>query len=188
MGWAVAGETAVDKGKHCNRRWTLVRWQARQRKIFWVSKLRKNWTRRWDDAISVCMDTRSPEQRRRIMQSVGSKNTGPELTVRRLLHAMGYRFRLYRADLPGHPDIVLPRRRKAIFVHGCFWHAHDCSKGRSPKSRLEYWLPKLAKNAFRDRTKMEQLESLGWSAIVVWQCETGDLRALSTRLRAFVEE
>ncbi|MEE1655690.1 very short patch repair endonuclease [Microvirga sp. CF3062] len=134
------------------------------------------------------MDTRSPEQRRRIMQAVKSKDTVPEIRVRRLLHAMGYRFRLYRKDLPGRPDIVLPSRRKAIFVHGCFWHAHGCPKGRPPKSRADYWLPKLEQNAARDRTKIEQLESLGWNVLVVWQCETKDADALAVRLQAFVDE
>lgn len=87
------------------------------------------------------MDTRTPEQRRRIMQSVGTKNTAPELIVRRLLYGMGYRYRLHRKDLPGRPDIAFIGRKKAIFVHGCFWHAHDCPKGRAPKSRLDYWQP-----------------------------------------------
>ena len=133
------------------------------------------------------MDTRSPEQRRRIMQAVGSENTGPELRVRRLLHAMGFRFRLHRKDLPGRPDIVLPRYRLAIFVHGCFWHGHDCPKGRPPRSRPDYWLPKLEANANRDRTKMEQLESLGWRVAVVWQCETTDLEALRACLQLIVD-
>jgi DNA mismatch endonuclease (patch repair protein) len=101
---------------------------------------------------------------------------------------MGYRFRLHRKDLPGKPDIVLPKFRKAIFVHGCFWHAHGCSKGQPPKSRPEYWLPKLELNAERDRTKKEQLESLGWRVLVVWQCETKDIEALTSRVRDFVDE
>lgn len=134
------------------------------------------------------MDTRTPEQRRRIMQAVKSKNTGPEMRVRRLLHAMGYRFRLHRKDLPGKPDIVLPKHRKAIFVHGCFWHAHGCRKGRPPKSRLDYWLPKLEENVKRDRTKIEQMQSLGWRTLVVWQCETDDTDVLAERLRMFVNE
>ena len=113
------------------------------------------------------VDTRTPEQRRRIMQSVKSENTGPELAVRRLLHGMGYRYRLHRRDLPGRPDIAFVSRRKAIFVHGCFWHGHGCSKGRLPKSRLDYWQPKVDKNRERDRTKEEQLKSLGWSGIAV---------------------
>ena len=134
------------------------------------------------------MDTRTPEQRRRIMQAVKSENTGPELVVRRLLHSMGYRYRLHRKDLPGRPDIAFVSRRKAIFVHGCFWHGHDCPKGRLPKSRLDYWRPKLDKNRERDRTKAEQLEALGWAVLVVWQCETVNLEALAVRLQDFVEE
>ena len=133
------------------------------------------------------MDTRTPEQRRRIMQSVKSKNTGPELIVRRLLHGMGYRYRLHRKDLPGRPDIALISRRKAIFVHGCFWHGHGCPKGRLPKSRLEYWKKKLDENKKRDRTKQEQLRSLDWHVLVIWQCETRDLDALAPRLQDFVE-
>ena len=132
------------------------------------------------------MDTRTPEQRRRIMQSVKSKNTGPELAVRRLLHGMGYRYRLHRKDLPGKPDIAFISRRKAIFVHGCFWHGHGCPKGRLPKSRLDYWQPKVDKNRERDRTKEEQLRSLGWSTMTIWQCETADLDALAERLQDFV--
>lgn len=134
------------------------------------------------------MDTRSPDQRRRIMQSVKSKNTGPEMKVRRVLHAMGYRFRLHRKDLPGKPDIVLPKHRKAIFVHGCFWHSHGCSKGQLPKSRLDYWLPKLERNAARDREKVEELETLGWKVLVIWQCEIQDADALRKRLGTFVDE
>ena len=133
------------------------------------------------------MDTRTPEQRRRIMQAVRSKDTGPELVVRRLLHGMGYRYRLHRKDLPGRPDVALGPRRKAIFVHGCFWHGHDCPKGRLPKSRLDYWRPKVDKNRERDRTNEEQLKSLGWSVLTIWQCETRDLEALAARLQYFVE-
>ena len=136
---------------------------------------------------TLVMDTRTPEQRRRIMQAVQSKNTKPELVVRRLLHGMGYGYRLHRKDLPGRPDIVLISRRKAIFVHGCFWHGHDCRKGKLPKSRLEYWKSKLERNKERDKEKSETLEALGWSVLVIWQCEMVDLDILSTRLRSFVE-
>jgi len=122
------------------------------------------------------------------MQAVKAKNTGPEITVRRALHALGYRFRLHRKDLPGKPDIVLPGRKKAIFVHGCFWHGHGCAKGQPPKSRLDYWLPKLEQNIERDRMKKEQLELQGWSVLVVWQCELGDAEALVRKLQHFVEE
>ena len=120
------------------------------------------------------------------MQAVKSKDTKPELIVRRVLHRMGYRYRLHRKDLPGKPDIVFASRRKAIFVHGCFWHGHDCPKGRLPKSRLDYWQPKLDRNKQRDRTKAEQLHSLGWSVLVIWQCQTADLEVLSLCLQDFV--
>jgi len=93
--------------------------------------------------INGMSDTRTPDQRRRIMQSVKTKNTGPELAVRKALHAEGYRFRLHRRDLPGSPDVVFPGRNKVIFIHGCFWHGHACKKGAAPKSRLEYWGPKI---------------------------------------------
>lgn len=133
------------------------------------------------------MDTRTPEQRRRIMRAVKSKDTKPELAVRRLLYSLGYRYRLHPKGLPGRPDIAFLGRRKAIFVHGCFWHGHECAKGRSPKSRLEYWQPKLEQNATRDRTKMEQLESLGWQSLVIWQCEIEDSDDLRKRLRIFLD-
>ena len=133
------------------------------------------------------MDTRTPEQRRRIMQAVKSRDTGPELVVRRLLHRMGYRFRLHRRDLPGRPDIALIARRKAIFVHGCFWHGHGCPKGRLPKSRIEYWHKKVDENKKRDRTKREQLGAMGWSVLTIWQCEIVDLDSLDSRIREFVD-
>lgn len=120
--------------------------------------------------------------RSRIMQKVGTKNTGPEVAVRSLLHRMGYRFRLHRKDLPGTPDIVLPRLRVAIFVHGCFWHAHGCPKGRLPKSRHEYWVPKLAANRARDERHMQALLAAGWRVEIVWQCELKDAAALAGRL------
>ena len=117
------------------------------------------------------MDTRTPDQRRRIMQAVQSSDTGPELKIRRVLHRMGYRYRLHRKDLPGTPDLVFPGRRKVVFVHGCFWHWHGCKYGRLPKSRLDYWQPKLERNCERDCEKIRQLEAVGWIVHVVWQCE-----------------
>lgn len=134
------------------------------------------------------MDTRTPEQRRRIMRSVKSRDTGPELLVRRRLHALGFRFRLHRKDLPGKPDIVLPSRKLAIFVHGCFWHWHGCSKGRLPKSRKDFWQPKLARNRERDRTNEERLGAVGWRVLTIWQCETVDQEALDHRLQKAVSE
>ena len=121
------------------------------------------------------------------MQAVRSKDTGPEQKIRRLLHGLGYRYRLHRRDLPGKPDLVFPSRKKAIFVHGCFWHAHGCRYGRPPKSRLEYWLPKLEKNKARDADKLSRLEELGWRVLIVWQCEMEDIGALADSLHCFLE-
>lgn len=123
-------------------------------------------------------DTRTPEQRRRIMQSVGTKNTGPELALRRLLFAAGYRYRLHCKELPGSPDIVFSGRRKVIFVHGCYWHGHACKKGRLPKSRLDYWTTKILGNQERDRRTLRLLRGAGWQVLTVWQCELIDPQAL----------
>ncbi len=122
------------------------------------------------------------------MASVRTKNTGPEWTVRRLLHANGFRYRLHAKSLPGKPDIVFPRRRKAIFIHGCFWHAHGCSKGRAPKSKLEYWGPKLAANTSRDDRNLAALAALGWDTLTVWQCETKEPDTLLKRLTDFLAD
>lgn len=133
------------------------------------------------------MDTRTPEQRRHSMQSVKSKNTGPEMALRRMLHAKGYRYRLHRKDLPGRPDIVFASKRKAIFVHGCFWHGHQCSKGKLPKSKLNYWRPKIEQNKVRDARNVANLEVAGWQVLEVWQCEIVDEQELWPRLQEFVE-
>jgi DNA mismatch endonuclease, patch repair protein len=132
-------------------------------------------------------DTRTPEQRRRIMQSVGTRDTGPELTVRRILYRLGFRYRLNARSLPGKPDIVFPGRKRAIFVHGCFWHGHGCSKGQPPKSRLRYWGPKLRANRERDASQLLALRSLGWRVLTVWQCETRNPQALGARLCRFLK-
>lgn len=134
----------------------------------------------------IMADNRSEESRSALMARIGSKNTAPELVVRRLLNAMGYRFRLHRKDLPGTPDIVFPGRRKAIFVHGCFWHAHGCRIGRPPKSRPEFWTPKLERNRVRDEEKRQALQLAGWSVLTLWQCEIKDRTALEGELRAFL--
>ena len=133
------------------------------------------------------VDTRTQKQRSAIMRSVRTKNTGPEILVRRKLHALGYRFRLHRKDLPGKPDIVLPVRRKAIFVHGCFWHGHDCPKGRLPKSKLEYWEPKIKANIERDRKRLAELRTLGWSVLVLWQCQIVQQNLLESKLLRFLD-
>ena len=121
------------------------------------------------------------------MRSVASKNTGPEKLVRSLLHRLGYRFRIHRKDLPGSPDIVLPGRRKIIFVHGCFWHGHSCSKGKLPKSRVEFWSEKVSRNRARDIEVEFRLKALGWDTLTVWQCQLRDLGNLEKTLTEFLE-
>lgn len=133
------------------------------------------------------MDRISKEDRSATMRAIRSIGTKPEMAVRRLAHAMGYRFRLHRRDLPGAPDLVFPRLHKVIFVHGCFWHQHaGCRRSSRPKSHEDYWLPKLARNIERDCRARVQLAADGWDVLVVWECETtgGHLEA---RLRAFLE-
>jgi len=132
------------------------------------------------------VDNRSEASRSALMGRIGSKNTAPEWVVRQLLHSLGYRFRLHRKDLPGTPDIVFPGRRKAIFVHGCFWHAHGCRIGQPPKSKPEFWLPKLARNRARDEEKRQALLDAGWNVLTLWQCEIKDRTALAELLRDFL--
>lgn len=118
------------------------------------------------------------------MRSVGRVNTKPEIKVRSALHSLGLRFRLHRKDLPGSPDIVLPKYRIVIFVHGCFWHRHPgCRYASTPKTHQGYWLPKFAANIERDARKEAQLQELGWRILVVWECETKNIEALEKRLR-----
>lgn len=119
-----------------------------------------------------------------IMRAVKRAHTAPEMIVRQELHALGLRFRLHRRDLPGSPDIVLPRFRTVIFVHGCFWHRHsDCRYATTPKTRQEYWLPKFAANIERDARKEARLQALGWRVLLVWECETKRREELTLRLR-----
>lgn len=133
------------------------------------------------------MDTLSPLERSERMARVRSKDTKPEMRVRRLLHALGYRYRLHDRKLPGHPDLVFKGRRKVIFVHGCFWHRHDgCGLARLPKSRLDFWLPKLEGNRLRDARKLEELDQLGWTSLVIWECELKDMNLLEKRLKTFL--
>jgi len=126
-------------------------------------------------------------ERSRIMRAVKSKNTAPERMVRSLLHRWGFRFRLHRRDLPGNPDIVFPGRKCVIFVHGCFWHGHDCRRGsRSPQSNIDYWRTKIARNVERDRRHLVELVDRGWRACVVWECEIRDPETLCRRLSLFL--
>ena len=123
------------------------------------------------------------------MSRVGSKNTTPELVVRRLLFSMGFRYRLHDKSLPGKPDIVFRGRRKAIFVNGCFWHGHEgCRYGRLPKSRVEFWAEKICRNRERDRQHTERLQSAGWHVMTVWQCELKHIDELAKRLYDFLEK
>ena len=115
------------------------------------------------------------EQRSRNMSAIKSKNTKPEIKVRKVLHSMGYRFRLHRKDLPGSPDIVLPKYKTVIFVHGCFWHRHkNCMYASTPKTRQEFWEAKFRENINRDKLNQENLSSKGWKIIIVWECEIKD--------------
>jgi DNA mismatch endonuclease (patch repair protein) len=129
------------------------------------------------------MDTLTPEVRSEVMRRVRSKNTRPEMAVRRVLHGLGYRFRLHRPDLPGKPDIVLPRLRTVVFVHGCFWHRHpNCRRATVPASNAEFWSEKFSANERRDRRAKNDLRRNGWRVIVVWECEILTLGRLSNRL------
>ncbi len=128
-------------------------------------------------------DTISKERRSWNMSRIRGKDTGPERAVRSLLHRMGYRFRLHRNDLPGKPDIVLPKYRTAIFVHGCFWHRHPrCRYAYTPKTRVKFWKNKFAENVARDRRAMRALRRLGWRVIVIWECEVSTGESLAKRL------
>jgi DNA mismatch endonuclease, patch repair protein len=128
-------------------------------------------------------DVFSKERRSEIMRRITGRATAPELRVRRLLHKMGLRFRLYRKDLPGCPDIVLPKHGTVVFVHGCFWHRHDCRRGRHmPKTNRPYWVRKLERNARRDAVIFESLRELNWRPLVIWECETGKPQVLVERL------
>ena len=121
------------------------------------------------------------------MRKIGSKDSVPELLVRRLVHAMGFRYRLHAVSLPGKPDLVFPRLRRIIEVYGCFWHQHaHCADGRMPNSREEYWTPKLARNRERDKSNLRALRRLGWRVLVVWECETSNPVTLARRLARFL--
>ncbi|TWT06134.1 very short patch repair endonuclease [Reyranella sp. CPCC 100927] len=135
------------------------------------------------------MDNVSRAQRSAVMAKVKAKHTTPELIVRRTAHALGYRFRLHRSDLPGSPDLVFVSRRKVIFVNGCFWHGHNCPRGsRKPATNVQYWSAKIARNVRRDREVRAKLRSLKWRALLIWECELRDDRRLRMRLAAFLDD
>lgn len=133
-------------------------------------------------------DVLTPEQRHYCMSSIRGKDTKPELLVRRLMHALGYRYRLHVAALPGSPDIVFPSRRKVIFVHGCFWHRHRCHLGQvSPRTRREFWHQKFERNRQRDIVNRRRLRRQGWDVLMVWECQTKEPERLLGRLVPFLE-
>ncbi|MBB3941355.1 DNA mismatch endonuclease (patch repair protein) [Novosphingobium fluoreni] len=135
------------------------------------------------------MDTLTPVERAKRMALIRGRDTKPEIIVRRMLHAMGYRYRLHAKDLPGRPDIVFRSRRKAILVHGCFWHRHPdpaCKLARMPKSRVQFWERKLEGNRERDAANEARLKEMGWKVLTVWECELRDLEQLGNKLSRFI--
>ena len=135
------------------------------------------------------MDKLSPKKRSENMRRIRSRDTEPELTVRRLLHGMGYRYRLNRNDIPGRPDIVFLGRKKVIFIHGCFWHQHSaphCLDSRLPKSNLGYWRPKLERNKKRGQENIMALKTLGWDSLVLWECELSNTDKIKAELQEYL--
>jgi len=129
------------------------------------------------------MDTVTAEKRSAIMRTVKAENTKPEIAVRKLAHRLGYRFRLHRKDLPGKPDLVFPKYKTALFVHGCFWHWHGCKRSRMPATNTEYWEQKINKNMKRDQRVRRQLRKIGWRTLVVWECQIGESEKIARRLQ-----
>lgn len=135
------------------------------------------------------MDRVAPSKRSEIMSRVRSKDTGPEMVVRRLVHSLGYRYRLHSKKLPGKPDLTFTGKKKVIFVHGCFWHYHeDCKIAHLPKSNLDIWKPKLEGNKCRDLRNQKELLELGWEFIVIWECELNNIEMISKRIRMFLSD
>lgn len=133
-------------------------------------------------------DIYSISKRSEVMSRVRATDTKPEMLVRQLVHGLGYRFRLHREGLPGRPDLVFPRHRRVIFVHGCFWHQHGgCAKASIPASNNAFWEAKLSRNVERDQENVTALCRIGWQALVIWECETRDRTVLAARVRAFLE-
>jgi len=120
------------------------------------------------------------------MRAIRGRDTQPEIAVRRLVYGLGFRYRLYQTGLPGKPDLVFPSRKKVIFVHGCFWHCHGCKKGLIPNTNKEFWLPKLRKNTLRDTQNLHDLAELGWSPLIIWQCELKEAALLRRKIELFL--
>ncbi|MBN1515074.1 DNA mismatch endonuclease Vsr [Candidatus Sumerlaeota bacterium] len=132
-------------------------------------------------------DPLTPSERSERMSRIRNANTKPEMTVRRLVHGMGYRYRLHARDLPGKPDLVFRSRKKVIFVHGCFWHQHGCRQYRQPRTKRSFWEPKLAKNKVRDAAIKWELRKRGWGVMVIWECQVGKESVLRSRIKRFLE-
>lgn len=134
------------------------------------------------------VDVHNKKQRSFNMSQIRSKNTSPEIIVRSLVHRMGYRYALHRSDLLGHPDLVLVRHKKIIFVHGCFWHKHRCRYGQvNPATHAKFWQEKRLGNVERDKRNLKELRFAGWKVLVVWECQTRDTKSLSSRLKTFLK-
>lgn len=133
-------------------------------------------------------DIFTPAVRSAIMSRIRGRDTAPEKTVRAMAHRMGYRFRLHRRDLPGTPDLVFPRLRRVVFVHGCFWHGHTCGRKPASKTRPDYWEAKITRNQARDTGALRKIRRQGWKPLVVWECETRDLARLQRKLKRFLDE
>jgi len=131
-------------------------------------------------------DPLSRRERSERMSRIQAGDTKPEMAVRRLVHGLGYRYRLHSKDIPGRPDLVFRSRKKVIFVHGCFWHQHGCNQYRMPHSRREFWIPKLDRNVERDRTVARNLSEMGWKSLIIWECELKDLKAIEKRIVRFL--
>ena len=133
-------------------------------------------------------DPLSPRQRSERMSRIRNSDTKPEMAIRRIVHGMGYRYRLHVRDLPGKPDLVFRRKKKVIFVHGCFWHQHGCNHYRMPKSKRDFWLPKLRKNTERDKKVSDLLTAQGWNILVVWECQLKDKDYLKQSIKEFLKD
>lgn len=128
----------------------------------------------------------NPEARSALMSRIKSKNTKPEITVRKILYSLGYRYRIHRKELPGSPDVIFSKRKKVIFIHGCFWHAHDCGRGFKPKTNVDFWKKKLDKNCERDRLVEKQILEIGWQSLTIWECQLKNETQLIDLLKDFL--
>lgn len=147
-----------------------------------------HWISRRDREARLAMDLLTRSQRSAVMSAVKSKDTVPELTVRKLIHGLGYRYRLHGKGLPGKPDLVFRGRQAIIFIHGCFWHRHPgCALARLPKSRIDFWEPKLSANRLRDRRNERALRTQGWRVLVIWECQIAKTERLIARIRRFLD-